>query len=112
MGGMVRMWNCAKHTARLSAHQVQGDPVALNACQLGLNLLLFHCCSGDFLKLLPVLQDVAVQQVLQLENIISQLQLLACTAATSAITDCQNNISDKLSLGNAANQMKKMLNAG
>jgi hypothetical protein len=61
------------------AHQIHGDPVTLNPSKLCLNLLLFDggCC--HVLHLLPMLLQVAVEEVLQLEDIISKLQLLVCT---------------------------------
>lgn len=70
-------WNACGGTDAV-AHQVEGSPVAFNGCQFGLDLLFFDSSIGDLFQLFPVLQDLALQQVLKLEDILGQLQLMAC----------------------------------
>lgn len=69
------------------ADQIEGSPVTLNHSQLGLNLLLLDSGICDLLQLLPVPQDVALQEVLQLEHVLRQLELVTCKRAEGSSID-------------------------
>ncbi len=56
------------------------SPVQANSGQLSLNLLFLDCAVGELLHVIAHLQQLAVQQVLQLEDILGEVQFLASDA--------------------------------
>ncbi len=57
--------------------QILLSPVQADSGQLSLNLLFLDCAVGELFHVIAHLQQLAVQQVLQLEDILGQVQLLA-----------------------------------